>query len=233
MEFGGFERLSLIDYPGMLASVAFTIGCNFRCWFCQNAALVKRDYASLEVLSEEEVLDKISKSRRITEGLVITGGEPTMHVELPAFIEKAKRMGIKVKLDTNGSNPAMLHSLIERKLVDYVAMDVKMPIARYEEAVHARNFEESIKESISMLISSGIDYEFRTTVTPQLFPEDLLEIARSIKGAKRYSLQKFNPENTLSKYYGKSYEWNGEQLIEASKRISMSGLVGECELKNI
>ncbi len=233
MEIGGFEHLSLIDYPGRLASVVFTIGCNFRCWFCQNGSLVRKEYAKLDMHSTEGVLKKIEESRRMIEGVAITGGEPTLHADLPEFMERIKGMNLGVKLDTNGSNPKMLHHLVERKLVDYIAMDVKMPVKRYAEAIMAKGFEARINESIALIISSGIDHEFRTTVTPQLFPDDILEIAKEIKGAQAFSLQKFNPANTLSAYSGNSYEWSDAALIEQSKKINELGIIGKCEVKNL
>ncbi len=234
MEIGGFERLSLIDYPDKLASVVFTTGCNFRCWFCHNGDLVNRNHKNLLLYSEKDVLTLISNTKHIIEGVTITGGEPTINTDLPEFIKKIRDLGLDVKLDTNGSNPTMLMNFIDRKLVNYIAMDVKAPIEKYNDVINVSGFEEKVLQSINLLLTSNIDYEFRTTIIPQLSKDDVLTIAKSVNGAKTYSLQKFNPKNTLSVgKFSDMREWDENMLIKSSREISRLGIVKNCHVRNI
>jgi len=234
MEIGGFERLSLIDYPDKIASVVFTTGCNFRCWFCHNSDLVNRNHKNLLLYSEKKVLTLISNTKHIIEGVTITGGEPTINADLPEFIKKIRDLGLDVKLDTNGSNPNMLMDFIDRKLVNYIAMDVKAPIEKYTDVITINGFEEKVLQSINLLLASDIDYEFRTTIIPQLSKKDILIIAKNVNGAKTYSLQKFNPKNTLSiNKFSDVQKWDENMLINLSKEISRLGIVENCYVKNI
>ena len=189
----GFAKLTLLDYPGKVACTVFTGGCNFRCPFCHNASLAVRP-GEVDSIPDEEVFDLLRKRRGILDGVCITGGEPLMHGEaLEAFISRVKELGYSVKLDTNGSYPERLKALIEKGLVDKVAMDIKNSPEKYGETAGIESFDMSpILASIDILKNSGVDYEFRTTVVDELHSSDDLEkIGRMIEGAKAYYLQAF------------------------------------------
>ncbi|MFH0852362.1 MAG: anaerobic ribonucleoside-triphosphate reductase activating protein, partial [bacterium] len=198
MLLGGLQKLSLIDYPGRVAATVFTVGCNFSCPFCHNPELVKVGSDRLQMyLPEDDFFGFLKERHGMIEGICISGGEPTIHQDLPAFLEKIKSAGFLVKLDTNGTWPSVLKDLVAKKLVDYVAMDIKAPLERYHEIVNADVDLEKIHES-TQLVRALPDYEFRTTVIPDFHKkEDFLSIARWLDGSKRYYLQQFKPENTL------------------------------------
>ncbi|MCD6522889.1 MAG: anaerobic ribonucleoside-triphosphate reductase activating protein [Candidatus Diapherotrites archaeon] len=223
MEFKGLQKLTLIDYPGKLACIVFTGGCNLRCPFCQNKDLVL-NYEKLPSISEEEIIKFLESRRKWLDGIVITGGEPTIHSDLPEFIKKVKERRFLVKLDTNGSNPAMLKMLIENRLIDYIAMDVKAPLEweKYSKASGIKNREifENILKSIDILMHSNIDYEFRTTVVPGLHTEeDILKIAEQLKGARAYYLQQFRPRTTLDPNYEKIEPYPRKMLEKLVEKI--------------
>ncbi len=196
MIFGGLQRFSLIDYPGELAAIVFTVGCNFRCPYCHNPELVN---GTTERLSEDHILSFLSKRRGKLTAVSITGGEPTIHgKKLLSFIEAVKDLGYKVKIDTNGTNPELLETLIKERLIDYIAMDVKAPLNRYSKVVKANVDKSLIKKSVGLIMESEIPYEFRTTVLKGLLCEkDIEEILRIIKGARLYCIQNFIPTKTL------------------------------------
>ena len=193
----GFQKTTLLDYPGKLASIVFTGGCNLFCPYCQNSELAFNFRPDqIPVISEDEVLDHLEKRRNMLEGLVITGGEPTLQKDLPDFIQKVRSLGLLIKLDTNGTNPSLLKELLDEGLLDYVAMDIKQSIEKYPAACglafngNTDILLTKVTESIKLLLSCGIDYEFRTTVVKELFEkEDLSKIASMIKGSKSYYLQ--------------------------------------------
>lgn len=187
----GFNKTTLLDYPGIVACTLFTGACNFRCPFCQNADLVLNP-ASQPVIPEEEILAHLSKRKGITRGVCITGGEPTINGDLEEFIEKLKSMDLKIKLDTNGYRPEVTGKLFKRGLVDYVAMDIKSSFTRYSEAAGTDIDIERIRESIAVIMSEAPDYEFRTTVVKELHDMDVFEeISVMLKGAEKYYLQAF------------------------------------------
>jgi pyruvate formate lyase activating enzyme len=196
MEIKGIVNLSLVDWDGKLSMVIFLPRCNLRCPFCHNYALVLHP-EKLKTVPFEHVESYLKSKRGWLDGVCITGGEPTLHIDLPEFCSKLKDIGVAVKVDTNGTNPQMVRDLIEKGLVDYVAVDIKAPLTvdKYSRAigVDAGNFLRSVKETVGMLLDSRIDYEFRTTVVPTLHDEkDIEEISRQIKGCKRYVLQGFD-----------------------------------------
>lgn len=196
MRIGGLQRCSLIDYPGRACAIIFTIGCNFRCPYCHNPELVDE---TADVLSEAEVLSFLKKRRGLLEAVTITGGEPTVHADLASFVARIKSLGFLVKLDTNGTNPNALANLCERRLVDYVAMDIKAPLAKYAATVARPVDLVRIQESIRFLITGTVPYEFRTTVVKALLaPEDIRGIGELINGAHTYYLQKFVPTKLLN-----------------------------------
>lgn len=195
MKIGGLQKLTLIDYPGLPGCTVFLAGCDFRCPWCHSSDLVLSEkIAKLPQIKKEDFFNFLKKRTKVLEGVVICGGEPTIHQELPDFIKKIVALGYKVKLDTNGSIPEMLAKVIP--LVDYIAMDVKAPLYKYSSFVGVSVDPNKLKRSIEM-IKKMKDYEFRTTVLPIHSEKDLLEIVDEIKGAKRYYLQKFEKSNTV------------------------------------
>lgn len=192
MNFSGFQKLTLLDYPEHVACTLFTKGCNFRCPFCHNARLVTEGNED-EQYGEDMVLSYLKKRVGILDGVCITGGEPLLHKELPDFIRKVKALGYQVKLDTNGSFPGILKSLVNEGLLDYVAMDVKNAMERYGETIDVPDFDTApIEESIDFLLEGHVAYEFRTTVVAEFHTtQDIVSIAKRIQGAPKYFLQNF------------------------------------------
>lgn len=198
MVFHGFQKLTLLDYPERVACTLFTGGCNFRCPFCHNAGLVT--HIDEGAFSEEEVLAYLKKRKGVLDGVCVTGGEPLLQPGLPRFLERVKEEGYAVKLDTNGSFPARLKELVYNGLVDYVAMDIKNAPEKYAETAGAAVRLEDIRESVSLLLSGAVDYEFRTTLVKELHTEeDMKAIGAFIAGAKRYFLQTFRDSGDLIK----------------------------------
>lgn len=191
MQINGFQKLTLLDFPGKVACIVFTPGCNFRCPFCHNASLVT--HIDGERIEEEEILSYLKKRQGLLDGVVVTGGEPTLQGDLADFLGKVKALGYAVKLDTNGTSPERLKTLVEKGLVDYVAMDIKNTAAKYPVTAGCGSAVlGKVEESIDFLLADTVDYEFRTTVTAELHtPQDIGDIAKRIKGAKRYFLQNF------------------------------------------
>ncbi|GBC88919.1 Pyruvate formate-lyase 1-activating enzyme [bacterium HR13] len=226
---GGFQRFTLIDYPGKVSCIVFTQGCNFRCPYCYNVELVLPEYFG-KTIPEEEILSFLEQRVGKLEGVVITGGEPTIHAGLKDFIEKVKKLSFSVKLDTNGSMPEVIEELIKDRLVDYIAMDIKAPPDKYEEVVRAKVNIKAINRSINLIMNSGVDYEFRTTVVKdQLSKDDILKIAEWIKGAKRYYLQKFLPGKTLDPDFSSKTTYSDEEFAEILSFIKDN--FSECALR--
>ncbi len=192
MFISGLQKLTLLDYPGRVACTVFTGGCNFRCPFCHNAPLVLPERLAQDT-DEEHVLAFLKKRTGILDGVAVTGGEPLIHKEIPAFLEKVKALGFSIKLDTNGSFPDMLESIVKAGLADRIAMDIKNSPERYAETVGLAHFDIApVERSKEFLMSCGIDYEFRTTVVKGIHTEEsLLGAAEWIAGAKEYYLQQF------------------------------------------
>jgi pyruvate formate lyase activating enzyme len=187
----------LIDYPGKLAAIVFTQGCNFRCGYCYNAHLVCPQKFQVPV-EEKTVLDFLESRKGKLEGVVVTGGEPTIQKGLMRFLAQLKTMGFAVKLDTNGSNPDVLTSLIDLRLVDFFAMDIKTSLHRYKEAIGIDQNTDTIKQSIDLIIQSGIPHQFRTTLVKSHCSEyDLRDIQNLIKGSRRYVLKSFIPSSPI------------------------------------
>ena len=187
----GFQKLTLLDFPTKTACTVFTGGCNLRCPFCHNAGLVLSP-GKYPTVSEDEVFALLEKRKNTIDGVCITGGEPTLQPELPGFLEKLRRLGYAVKLDTNGTNPAMLKALLHERVLDYVAMDIKNSPSRYAETCGGIDCLSRVRESAALLMDGTVDYEFRTTVCAPLHtPRDMEELGRWLKGARRYFLQPF------------------------------------------
>lgn len=186
----GLQKTTFIDYPEKIACIVFTQGCNFRCGYCHNPELFENKEP---VLSVPAFFEFLNKRKGKLDGVVITGGEPTLHGKgLIEFIKEVKSLGFLVKLDTNGTHPDVLQELLNENLLDYIAMDIKAPLAKYKTITQTDIDTKIIKKSIDMIMNSGVDYEFRTTIVKsQLSVEDLRQIGELIQGAKRYYMQKF------------------------------------------
>lgn len=202
----GFVGTSLIDFPGILSCVIFCGGCNFRCPFCQNVDLVLPERLKVaKDLENSEVLSFIVKRKKFIDGVVITGGEPTIHQELFSFLKELKESvpSIKIKLDTNGSNPSILFDLITDKLIDYIAVDIKSSPKKHDYATGILNSFQNVSDTIKLLLSNNyVDYEFRTTFVPKIVEkEDIFEIADYIKDCKRYAIQQFRNKETLDQSF--------------------------------
>lgn len=201
MLIGGIQKMSLIDYPGKIAAIVFTIGCNFRCSFCYNFEIVmNKNIKEIQKISENEFFDFLKTRVKKLEAVCITGGEPTLQKDLVSFIKKIKELGFLVKLDTNGTDPKILKELIDKKMVDYVAMDVKQDLVsdKYDKITQVKVDLKNIKKSIKLLLLGRVDYEFRTTVATGITKEDLINISKFIFGAKRYYLQDFKDAKVLN-----------------------------------
>ncbi len=200
MMIAGLQNLSLVDFPGHLASAVFMQGCNFRCGYCHNPDLVT--FEKRFNCSKKEVLDFISRRKEMIEGVVITGGEPTLYNDLTDFMSRIKDMGFKIKLDTNGSHPARIRDILQSGLVDYMALDIKTSFGRYSLITGQENIGEAVSESIRHIMLSMIPYEFRTTCVPGVVgEEDFREIGELVKGAKKYCLQQFRSSVTFDKKF--------------------------------
>ncbi|MGP1507963.1 MAG: anaerobic ribonucleoside-triphosphate reductase activating protein [Sphaerochaeta sp.] len=210
MTFSGFLKTDLVNYPGLIASAVFTRGCNFRCPYCHNPQFIDLNGAG-ENYSEEEVLSYLEKRRSLLDALVISGGEPTLHTDLHDFIRKVKTLGLKVKLDTNGSRPEVLKTLLDDGLLDYVAMDVKTSPEKYR-YVGFSDFT-LIEKSMLLLKASEIGYEFRTTCPKGIIEfEDLEKLSLIIGKGPKWFLQPFNPSKTLDPSYADVGSNSAEEL---------------------
>ena len=223
MEIGGLEKSTLIDYPGRIAATVFLLGCNFRCPFCYSSELVLPEkMAEQPKIAEKAFFDFLKERQGLLEGVVICGGEPTIHKDLPDFIKRIKDLRFLLKLDTNGSNPEMLRELMQDGLVDYVAMDIKAPLgAKYDLATGVKVDLDKIKESIEIIKGSGVDYEFRSTIVPSIHSkEDVIQMAKDISPAKKYYLQNFRGEKTIDPRFEEIKPYAKDFLLEIQKEIS-------------
>ena len=203
MRIAGLEKSSFVDYPGKLAAVVFTPGCNMNCFYCHNRQLLSPDESDNRY-DVQGVLEFLHTRRFLLDGVVITGGEPTLQDDLGVFIFRLRDMGFMVKLDTNGMQPWVLRSLIEQDLLDFVAMDIKAPleIDKYEQIAGENIDLNTINESIDLLMGGAVNYEFRTTFAPQLSMIDITKIATRINGARSYVLQQYRPPGLSMDMFG-------------------------------
>lgn len=192
MKISKIIKNSMIDFPRRIACVAFTNGCNWKCWYCQNSQLLHEPEDK-----SQELFDYLANRIGWIDGVVICGGEPTIHADLPQTIRKIKEMGFDVKLDTNGTNSEMLAKLIDEKLVDYVAMDIKAPNEKLEQIALCKHKFDEVEKSIDILLQNKVEYEFRTTVTPDLNEGDIVSMAKRIAGAEKYILQPYRRPDFL------------------------------------
>ena len=219
MRVGGLEKFTLIDFPDTVACIVYTIGCNFRCPYCHNPELV--DETVEYEMTEQDVYHFLETRKGKLDGVVITGGEPTMHDDLLEVMRKIKNMGFLVKLDSNGTNPKMLQRAIDQGVVDYIAMDIKSPLASYDRTVARPVDVQAIKKSIGILMRSSVPYEFRTTLIKSLVsPSDLEEIGSEIRGAKKYYLQKFIPTKILNPQFLKKTTYADDELAVLQNKLS-------------
>jgi len=198
MDIKGFIDVSLSDWDGKVSSVIFLPGCNFRCPFCYNTKLVLQPEA-MPTTTLLQVEDYLEGNRKWIDGVVITGGEPTIHNDLPSLCEKLRKMRLYVKVDTNGTNPTMIRKLVDGQLVDYVALDVKAPLTEEEYSratgIKAASCMGRIRDTMHYLLEDNVDYEFRTTLVPTLHQTESVDrICQAIKGCKKYMLQNFKSE---------------------------------------
>ena len=227
IKIAGIEKLSTIDYPNALCTVLFTAGCNMLCQYCHNADLI--DFKG-KLSDMSELLVLLEKRKKFIDAVCISGGEPCLQNDLYIFIATLKEKGFRVKIDTNGTRPDVLKNVIDDSLVDYIAMDIKAPFADYNRVTGVLTNIENIQESIGVIMSSGLDYEFRTTVCrPLIEPEDIIEIADYIKGAKRYYIQRFKERQSNYKSDNTLVTYNKEELEEIIKQIK--DWFGVCEMK--
>ncbi len=229
MKIGGLQHTSLLDYPDCISAIIWTVDCNFRCPFCYNKTLVE---GTASLIAEDEIFSFLRKRKGILEALVISGGEPLLQKDIAPFIQKVKTLGYLVKIDTNGSLPDALENLLEQKLVDYVSMDVKAPKNKYEKLTGVKTDVSAIQRSIDLIMENANGYEFKTTFVPNLLKkEDIISIAKWVKGANRYYLQQFKADVPLlsSKYMGINpypKEYLTETLEAIKPYVTTCGLRG-------
>jgi len=219
MKIGGLQKFSLIDYPEKICAIIFTQGCNFRCPYCHNPELADPDLYE-KCIPEKEIFAFLEKRKGKLDAVSITGGEPTLQPDLIDFIKMIKAMGYLVKIDTNGSHPETLKKLIEDKLIDYVAMDVKAPLEKYRKITRSKTNPDLIKQSIALIKKSNITREFRTTVVKsQLDENDLITIGKLVKNAELYVLQKFVPSKTMDPKFMNKKTYSDEEFDKLKKKI--------------
>jgi pyruvate formate lyase activating enzyme len=217
IEVKGYITSSLIDYPGKICSVIFLPDCNFRCPFCQNPDLITKP-DKIPNIEPERIFEHLKSRRKWLDGVCVTGGEPCLHQNLPEFLSKIKELGFLVKLDTNGTNPKMLKELIEKKLVDYIAMDIKSPLKDYDKVTKVKVNKKNIEESVDLIKKSKVDYEFRTTVIPKFIDKkEIEEIGKWLKESKLYCLQQFRPLITLDESFKNEKTYTSEELKELAE----------------
>ncbi len=224
MKLSAIQRFTMLDYPDKVACIAFTPGCNMRCGFCHNPEFVLPEkIAELQdsFIAPETFFNFLDKRRGLLEGVVVSGGEPTIWADLPEFFGEIKKRGFLTKLDTNGHHPEMLERLLRENLVDYVAMDVKTSLAEYPTLVGGGVKPEYIQKSIDMLKSSGIPHEFRTTLIKEVHsPEVLEEMKVLLAGAERYYFQTFRPGHTLHPRFATYHPFSTDEMQDLVKQFS-------------
>ena len=219
MKIGGLQKVSLIDYPGLICAIVFLQGCNFKCSYCHNPELVNPKLFQ-PCIKENDVLEFLNARRGKLDAVAITGGEPTIQDDLAPFIKQIRKMGFAVKLDTNGSQPQVIKALLDEGLLDFIAMDIKGPLEKYIDIAGVTVAGEKIKESIKRILKAKIPHEFRTTIVQsQLTQKDILQIASMIGGARKYALQKFVGVKTLNKKFLQEKTWPDDELEKIKKRL--------------
>ena len=224
MNIGGFEPCTLIDFPGKISCIVYTVGCNYRCKFCYNPDIISEEdfqKSGRRLIPEKEIFDYIKKHDKMIDGVTITGGEPTLQNDLNVFCQKVKSMNKYVKLDTNGSNPSTINYLIKKKMLDYIAMDLKGPLRKYKSVAGIMN-TNSIPLSIDLVKNSGIPHEFRLTLYPQFKKQDIIDAISLVSGEVIY-LQQFEPVYAYAPVARKMRPMNkkiADEIIEETKEIA-------------
>lgn len=223
MLIAGFQKTSFVDFPGKISAVVFTPGCNMRCWYCHNSHITAGE---VELIELSEIMEYLHRRRDMLDGVVISGGEPTLQKGLRDFILMVRELGYAVKLDTNGTNPHVLAELMADGLLDYVAMDIKAPLDSYKAVTLTDDDIAAVRQSINLLINGCVEYEFRTTFAPGLEAEDMSFIVKEIAGAKRYYLQQYR------KIFGDAPEPLPPSELERAAEIARS-LLGHCQIRGL
>jgi len=228
MNIAGLQKFTMVDFPGLIAATVFTRGCTFSCPFCHNPELVLPE-KFIPLLDNDEVMAFFEKRKKQLKGVCITGGEPTLQKDLPEFIQKLKEMGYKIKLDTNGTNPEMLEILIKSGNIDYIAMDIKSQLSKYDKVTNSKNQVSNVKKSIDLIMNSGIDYEFRTTVCHPIHTvTDFEEVGQLIQGVKRYYIQNFVQSKHIDEH--QKFKSFSDQELSSAKR-TMKKYIKEVEIR--
>lgn len=211
---GGFQKCSMIDYPDKLSAIVFSQGCNFRCPYCHNPELVVPEKFNVP-MREDEIIDFLKTRIGKLDGVVLTGGEACLQNNIIEFARKIKDLGFLIKLDTNGSKPDVIEKFLSENLIDYIAMDIKTSPAKYNDFFASKISFSSVLASINLIMNSGLDYEFRTTVVKSLLSkEDFIKIGELIRGAKTYYLQKFVPTKLFDESYVNAETYSDEEFEE-------------------
>jgi len=232
MKIGGLQKISLIDYPGKISCVIFLSGCNFDCPYCHNPELAKGRSLSPGYLSEDLIFDFLGSRKGFLDGVVISGGEPTLQKGLISFCEKIRLIGYPIKLDTNGSRPEVIKKLIDEDLINYIAMDIKTDSSRYTTLIKDNTTIDDIFLSVRIIRESNIDYEFRTTCIKSLVNERVLKnIGNKIKGSRFYALQQFSKTNVLHQelFTDNSNIYSDDELMEL--KLVMNQYVDKCIIR--
>ena len=228
MRIGGFQKFSMSDFPGRISAILFTTGCNFRCPYCHNPELVLPEKFNPDI-NIKEIFAFLDRRIGKLDGVVITGGEPTLHDDLPDLISNIKDLGYDVKLDTNATNPAMIYELLREELLDYIAMDYKAPMENYHIATGLKDdykdYKSKIQETLVLLMTSNIDYEIRTTVAEQILnSDDIKQIRNEVGEACKHYLQKFEPGKTLDPNFSQAegsqkHHQELEKLVQETENL--------------
>ena len=231
MIIGGFQRFSLIDYPNKICAIVFTQGCNFRCPYCHNPELIGPEQnRDARGLTREEIVSFLEQRKGKLDAVTITGGEPLLQPDLGTFLAELKDLGYSIKLDTNGSLPLEMERLIGAGLIDYIAMDIKSSLNNYERVVRVKVDTGTIMDSIRIIMGSGLDYEFRTTVVkPLLEKADFYKIGRMIQGSRLYVLQRFVSSEKLENELSNAPDYSDEEF--GSLKGVMEGFVTRCIIR--
>ncbi len=226
----GFQKTTLVDYPGKIACTIFLPNCNFKCGFCHNRDLVLNP-GSLPTIKEEEILDYLKEKKKWLDAVCISGGEPLLHKKLTDFLEKIKAIRYLTKIDTNGTVPDFLKELIDKNLVDYIAMDIKNSLEDYDKVTGVNADIEKIKQSINIIKNSGKNYEFRSTVVPDIHTkEDIKKIGELLKGSKRFAIQNFKPAKEVIDPKYKDVKPFSKEELEEFKEI-LKDYIEEVEIR--
>jgi pyruvate formate lyase activating enzyme len=223
MLISGIQPFTLLDYPEKVSCIIFTPGCNFRCGYCHNPEFVLPEKVAAlrpDFITEEAFFNFLDQRGQLLDGVVISGGEPTLMPDLEEFIKKIRSRGLLVKLDSNGNRPAILKKLFSQNLIDYIAMDVKTSLPRYNALVGPWASEQNVGESIKMIKESGIPYEFRTTMVKEVHTTDVInEMCRLLDGSKKLFLQSFRSETTLNPVFSKYNPFSNEEMEALAERF--------------